>query len=458
MRSRGSSPLRNIGRTWRLLAVATLVLAASVYASSGATAATTVTIPATPVGAQLRWLLDVAGRLPLSDHVIKAHFDGTFLAHVDPEALNQALEALGSPGSAVTLDAVSHATAVSLQAVVQIGPNPFTVSLSVDPLGFIDGLLFSLRAPSGATWATLDSRLASLAPDVSFLAARVTSDGACVGVHAQRPTTARPLGSMFKLFVLGALARDIEHHVVRWDQRLTVTAAAKVGGSGSLQAVADGTTLTIEQVAVKMISQSDNTAADLLLGLVGRAAVQSQVRRWSHSATLDVPFLSVRELFALKYSDFPALADRYLALAPSGRAAFLASTVDKVPVASEVASSAPRDIDSLEWFASATTLCHAFAGLAGLARTTGLAPLATVLSRNTGGVALSAATWPTIWFKGGSEPGVLTLGYLARDRGGATDVVIVLTSNPSGTISEADTIEELGVVADAFGLLREGAA
>lgn len=438
----------------RIVVAVALVLAATVAGVARASAATPVTIPATPVGVQLRWLLGIADQLPLSDHVIREHFDGTFLAQVDPQALNQALESLGSRGAAVTLYAVTHATTTSLQAVVEIGPNYFTVSLSVDPLGFIDGLLFSLRAPPTTTWAALDARLGSIAPDVSFLAARVASDGSCTSIHAERPSTVRPLGSMFKLFVLGALARDVQHHLVRWDQRLTVTAAVKVGGSGTLQDDPDGTTLTVEQAALKMISQSDNTAADLLLGLVGRAAVQSQVRRWSRSATLDVPFLSVRELFALKYHDFPALADQYLALSPSKRAAFLTSTVDKVSTASEVASGAPRDIDSLEWFASASTLCRAFVGLDTLARTKGLAPLATVLSRNTGGVALSATTWPTIWFKGGSEPGVLTLGYLAKDRAGATDVVIVLTSDPTGVISEAATIEELGVVADAFALLH----
>jgi beta-lactamase class A len=458
MRRRGRRAVGRDRRTRRVLAAVTLVLVAAPGLPVRAMASTSVTIPTTPVGAQLRWLLGVADQLPLSDHAIKEHFDGTFLAQVDPQALNQALESLGSRGSAVTLDAVIHAATTSLQAIVEIGPNYFTVSLSVDPLGFIDGLLFSLRAPPTTTWPALDARLASVAPDVSFLAARVTPGGSCTSVHAESPTTERPLGSMFKLFVLGALARDIEHHVVRWGQRLTVTAAAKVGGSGSLQDVVDGTTVTVQQAALKMISESDNTAADLLLGLVGRTAVESQVRQWSKNATLDVPFLSVRELFALKFSDFPALADRYLALPPSRRAAFLASTVDKVSTASEVASAAPRDIDSLEWFASASTLCRAFAGLATLARATGLAPLATVLSTNTGGVALSATTWPTIWFKGGSEPGVLTLGYLAKDRAGSTDVVIVLTSNPTGVISEADTIEELGVVADAFTLLHGGHA
>jgi beta-lactamase class A len=60
----------------------------------------------------------------------------------------------------------------------------------------------------------------------------------------------------------------------------------KVGGSGTLQDLPDGTKLTVEQAAVKMISVSDNTAADMLLKLVGRAAVEEQVRAWSNHASL----------------------------------------------------------------------------------------------------------------------------------------------------------------------------
>ena len=149
---------------------------------------------------------------------------------------------------------------------------------------------------------------------MSFLAAKVGSDGSCRPVHSVLAGTSRPLGSMFKLFVLGALANAVHEHRVSWTQKVAVTAAIKVGGSGTLQNSPDGTELTVEQVAVKMISISDNTAADMLLSLVGRGAVEDQVRAWSSHASIDIPFLTVKELFSLKYHDFPALADHYLSL------------------------------------------------------------------------------------------------------------------------------------------------
>ena len=79
-----------------------------------------------------------------------------------------------------------------------------------------------------------------------------------------------------------------------------------------------------------------------------------------------------------------------------------------------------------------------------------------MLSANNGGVGLSATTWPRIWFKGGSEPGVLTLGYLARDNAGGTFVVIVLTEDQVQPVQEslAAEIQGLNVVTGAFNLLR----
>ena len=328
----------------------------------------------------------------------------------------------------------------------------------MDSAGLIAGLLFKPAAANVVpqSWSAVDSQLAEIAPGVSLLAAKVESDGSCSPVHFVLAGTPRPLGSMFKLFVLGALAQALRDHRVSWSQKLTVTAALKVGGSGTLQAVPDGTKLTVRQAAVKMISVSDNTAADMLLQLIGRSAVEDQVRSWSSHASLDIPFLTVSEMFALKYHDFPAMADHYLSLSPSGRAAYLSGTVDKVTAGEEQSASAPRDINSIEWFASADDICRALAGLAVLQAEPGLGPIATVLSTNKGGLNLNPGTWPRVWFKGGSEPGVFTLGYLARDSSGQTFVVVMLTEDTSKPVQESVAVEihALDVVAGAFTLLR----
>ena len=435
-------------------AVVSLVLVGTTLARSPESAASTpVTVPSSPVGAQLTWLLSITA-LPLSTSEISGHFDATFLTQISPAQLNAALSTLSETGS-LKLLGLSHLGPTSLMALVSFGTTAYDATLGVDDSGLIDTLLF--RPALGAaptTWTGIDRKLSAIAPGVSFLAARLKPDGTCTAVHSVESSMPRPLGSMFKLFVLGALANAIRAHTVSWTQEVTVTAALNVGGSGTLQNEPDGTSLTVEQVALDMISESDNTGADILIGLLGRSAVEAQVRKWSAHPALDNPFLTVSELFALHYAHFPAMAAHYVALKPKARAAYLSSTVDKVPSSDEIAATAPRDINTVEWFASPDDLCRAFGGLRALQSEPGLGPLGTILSTNNGGIGLSSTTWPTIWFKGGSESGVLTLGYLARDEQGHTYVVIALTENPARSLGPTATDQLVQVVVGAFGILH----
>jgi hypothetical protein len=101
--------------------------------------------------------------------------------------------------------------------------------------------------------------------------------------------------------------------------------------------------------------------------------------------------------------------------------ALLASTVDRAPLPAVAAAGAwiaPRAVNSLEYFASAIDLCRVYASLAALARRPGLAPIGQVLSLNDDGLQLDPAQRWTTWFKGGSEPGVLTLAFMANTRTG----------------------------------------
>ena len=190
-----------------------------------------------------------------------------------------------------------------------------------------------------------------------------------------------------------------------------------------------------------MISISDNTAANMLINLVGRPAVEAALSTTGMAdPALDRPFLTTRELFILKLDQWPALANRYIAANQAARRALLASTIDQAPLPAVAAAQAwttPRDINSLEWFASADDICRAYTALAALARRPGLSPIGQVLSLNDGGLQLDPAQWKTTWFKGGSEPGVLTLTYLATTRTGQSYVVTVLAENPSQPINEA---------------------
>ena len=417
------------------------------------------TVPDAAVGRQLTWFLGAVADVPLSRQVIQAHFDSGFLAQFSPDQINSLLEEVSVRlGASLTgvLWQYPARDPVTLTAVADVGGLQSVVSISVDGAGLISGLRLTPYQPPPTSWGQIDIDLAPLAPDASLLVARVSPGGSCTPVHQAGSSIAQPLASMFKLFVLGALAHQIAAGRVSWTQELTVTAALKSAGSGSLQDDPDGTRLSVQQTAAKMISISDNTAADMLIHLAGRSAVQAQDLQWSDYSGLNVPFLTTRELFLLKYVH-PALANRYLSLAPGQRAAFLASSVDPLPFspaqAQSLGTASPTDIETLEWFASPDDICRAFAGLQQLAARPGLAPLGSILSANDGGIGLDPAQWPTVWFKGGSEPGVLTLGYLATNSKGQTFVVVAMLANPTAALPPSATAALLAIAQGAFGLV-----
>jgi beta-lactamase class A len=443
---------RRIGR----LVLGVTVVVASLGLVAGRSSAAPGPLPDSPVGTQLTWFLGAVASAPLADSVIEAHFDASFLAKVSPTTLNSVLTQ-DVPSSAASLVAIVSEEPASLVVVASFGGQLEQVTISVDSAGLIDGLLLSPYVPPSPTsWAQIDRVLKTLGPHVGFLAARVSPSGKCAPIHELDPSTARPLGSEFKLFVLGALAHKIASGGLSWKQELTVTAALKSVGSesGSLQNSPDGTKVSVHQTAVKMISISDNTAADMLIHLVGRTAVEAQDRQWSTHAALNTPFLTTRELFLLHYAHYPGLAHQYLGLPPAKRAAFLVSSVDPVALNQIQGVTTPRAIDSLEWFASPDDICRAFSGLHQLSTKSSLAPLGSVLSVNDGDIGLNRTTWPTIWFKGGSEPGVLTLGYLAQNAKHQTFVVSAMVSNPGAALSPAATEDLLSIVKGAFTLVR----
>jgi Beta-lactamase enzyme family/ORF 12 gene product N-terminal len=449
-------------RRWQgVVAVAACMTFAAAGCGSAARkqpAAATVSLPGTPAGTQARWLLGALKHAPIPAAEITAHFDHTFLAQVTPAKLNTVFTGVRS----VQLDSVTASTPGALVFMVTANRQTrLNVSMNVDARGLISGLV--LR-PAGATpspppvpssWGGVDHAIRSVAPQVRFLAA-VVSGSTCQPVRSIHAGTAAPLGSAFKLYVLDALARAVASGRVSWKQQLTITSSVKSLPSGILQNRPDGTRLSVQQVATDMISISDNTATNMLMALLGRGAVEAAARDTGMaSPARDVPFLTTREMFVLKLHDWPGLADRYLAGNAARRQALLAGTVDRVPLSALSATPwiTPRDINSIEWFASPTDICHVYASLASRARQPKLAPLAHILGLNSGGIGLSGSQWRAVWFKGGSEPGVLTLNYLATTRSGKTYMVSVLTENPASPISETPAaLTLLSAIKGAFTL------
>ncbi|GLW97851.1 serine hydrolase [Microtetraspora sp. NBRC 16547] len=405
-------------------------------------------IPDTPAGRQLRWLLDAATRPPIPESELKEHFAAAFLQSVPADQLNRTLTAF----KGMRLQELTRSESTLLTATVEAAGALFDLSLSTDGAGLLNGLLLRQHiAPAPKDWAELDHRLSRLAPQAGFIAAEVAKDGTCRPVHTVAPDAARPLGSMFKLYVLGTVAERVASGAFGWDTQLTITPELKSLGSGELQNRPDNSKVSVLEAAKLMISISDNTATDLLIHKVGRKNVERTARAWGARDKRDTPFLTTREMFVLKGADYPRHAKKYLSLGTAGRRTYLDRVVAKVPLSRIAAWTAPRELDTIEWYASPAQVCQAFARLSKLTDKR----VGEALSINDAGLALDKAQWPSVWFKGGSEPGVSDLGHLARTADGRSFVVTTLAVNPTTSFNDGRTIsEQLGLTRGAFTLVK----
>jgi|SRR5450432_878694 len=96
----------------------------------------------------------------------------------------------------------------------------------------------------------------------------------------------------------------------------------------------------------------------------------------------------------------------------------------------------PSPSTRIEWFASPADVCRAFASLEKLAEALTGATVSSILAMNPG-VMLDRRVFSYVGYKGGSEPGVLTLaGLLRRAVDGQWVVVTVGFADPVNPIDE----------------------
>lgn len=414
--------------------------------------------PRSPAGAQLDWFLhtlnDRRGALPPDEAA--QHFSGAFLQQVPPSQLAALFAQLAEGLAPLRLESVTERSPLALLAQLRTRQGPARVRLSVDAAAphKLEGLLIQ---PGTATeppqsWEALKTSLAAMGTRSALLAARLEGDR-CVPLQAVHPTDALAVGSTFKLYVLLAVAKQVEAGALAWSMPVTVREVWKSWPSGTLQDEPAGTQLPLREVAQRMIAISDNTAADHLIHTVGRAAVERALTQAHHATpALNLPFLTTRELFALKLDTTEAQRAAYLRLSPAQRRAYLARLDARPlpPLASASGWKEPIAIDSLEWFASPADLCQAMAALKDAGGSAPDAPPLAILGKNPG-VAVDRSVWSYVGFKGGSEPGVINLTFLLQRRSDRAWFVFTLTVND--TRRELDQGQVVSLAEGALQLL-----
>lgn len=365
----------------------------------------------------------------------------------------QLAQALGKPTG---VEAVQSTGPWSARIRIGYDRGILNADLAIDPNGAhqITGLLTRGVEPRGPAATTIDAvveQMAALSGHSGFALARLGT-GAPQLVKSHAATTPLAIGSAFKLVILAELVRSIEAGERKWTDVVTLDGSALPGGGYAQQP--KGTRIPFRELAERMISVSDNSATDILLFHLGRQKVEAMlpVVGMTDGAPRNVPFLGALEIFKLKGADGGALGSKYLALPVTERRAFLDGPVRDTPIAAIPKTlfqdGRPLRVEQIEWFASPNDLVRTmdwlrrhFDGPAG-------PDLRAVLSKNPG-LPEPAANWRYVGYKGGSEPGVLTMTFLLQGKDGGW---YALSSGVNDPAKEVETMRFMGLISRALEL------
>ncbi len=294
------------------------------------------------------------------------------------------------------------------------------IELRTNDAGMVDRFEVTLQKPRIKQWSDIDAVLTQSGAHYSYQASKVT-DGECTTVAGSNVNDSLPLASIFKLYVLLAIADAVNAGTVGWDDQLTITKEAKAVGSAGLDDLPPGSRVSVRRAAQQMISASDNMATDLLMARLGPGAVErALVHAGHHDPASMTPFPNTHELFSVGWGA-PDLREQWKAASPQGRAQLIAQTNTRHYEPDPARTHTPASPYGAEWYGTATDICRVHAALQSVA-VGPAAPIKDILSAIPG-IDLDKTKWDYIGAKGGNLPGDLSFSWYAVDRTGQAWVV-----------------------------------
>ncbi len=318
-------------------------------------------------------------RLFTADKASEAWFGAAFLAAVPVAKIDAIVGQIRGAGGAL-----KDVQPEGKHFVVTFEKSVIEATVELDEEGRFTTLFVRPGEPKHATIDEAITAFRALPGKVSVL---IESDGAERG--SVEPALVLGVGSAFKLSILAALRAEIDGKKRAWKDVVELQPERRSLPSGFLQTWPDHAPMTVYSLAGLMISISDNTATDALLALVGREKVEAFAPR-------NKPFLATREMFQLKANGGEAELAAFQRGSEAEKRQVLKALEKKPLPAVEGYPTEPRALD-VEWFYSARELCALMKKVHDLP----------VMGINPG--LAKKADWDHVSFKGGSEPGVLSM-------------------------------------------------
>ncbi len=312
-----------------------------------------------------------------------------------------------------TLDRVDISASVATLHLISSYGARQDIRIHTDDDGWVDRFEPETHAPSITSWRDVDAVLSKTGARYSYQVARV-DNGRCDPVMGTNTDESLPLASIFKLYVLHALAGAVRNGTVSWDDQLTVTDKSRAVGSSGLE-LPPGARVSVRKAAEKMIATSDNMATDLLIGRLGTHAVEDAlVTAGHHDPASMTPFPTMYELFSVGWGQPDLRSQWKQASSPQVRAQLLQQANSNPYQPDPTRAHTPASTYGAEWYGSAEDICRVHSALQADA-VGAAAPVKQILSA-VAGIQLDRDQWPYIGAKAGGLPGDLTFSWYAVDK------------------------------------------
>ncbi|GHB40516.1 hypothetical protein GCM10007094_32340 [Pseudovibrio japonicus] len=334
-------------------------------------------------------------------------FTQRYIALIGEQALRQSLkDALEAYGSAQEISEETQKNALFLKTA----QFEMTVLLERERSGKITSLLIK---PALYLVESLDECLSQMQEVAASSSLLIRRDGA--EFFSKDAETPLAIGPAFKVFVMQELVRRVNSGALKWNQKVKLDKELQSHPASSLYAKMSGGTVKLDVVAQHMMAASDNSAADVVLNLIGAESLETCEER--------TPFLTSRQFYQLKAD--PKLAEGYGRAGTAKRRRILEKLQNRpLPALEDVTDPC---LAGVEWYASGQELCDVIGEIAdekAMALNPGLA---------------EKADWQRIAFKAGGEVGVLNFTYDLKGLNG-THWQIALTWNDENPLPEGTLI------------------
>lgn len=297
----------------------------------------------------------------------------------------------------------------------------------------VTGLLLTDADVTGDSIEAILAEARALPGQVAIAVARL-GEGEPVLTWSLAPDRPLAIGSTFKLFILAELSRQVRAGRRRWSDVVALDRRSLPGGI--IHGWPRGAPVTLHSLAALMISISDNSATDILLHTLGRENVERTMARIGvRDPARNRPLLSTLEASALKTGPAAAL-NLWLQADEAGRRRMLANEfaqtdAERIDISRFTGN--PLHIERVEWFASPADLVRVMDWL----RREGDDGARAILAINSGLAPQARRDFAYLGYKGGSEPGVLSLTWLVRTRAGAWHVISASWNDSAAPLDEA---------------------